>query len=86
MEQGSKISGSNTQSITTQSSTQAELVGIEDAIGFVEWTSLFCKFEVKDYPEDHLLKKLGTKNMVKQDNTSTLKMTKGGRRTRGKQT
>ena len=74
---GAIISGSNTQSITTRSSTQADLVGIDGAIGFVEWTSLFCKFQVKDYPENHPLKKLGTKNMVKQDNTSTIKMAKG---------
>ena len=86
MGQGSTISGSNTQSITTRSSTQAELVGIDDDIGFVEWTSLFCKFQVKDYPEEHPLKKLSTKNMVKQDNTNTIKMAKGGRRTRGRRT
>ena len=86
MGRGSTISGSTSQNITTRSSTQAELVGIDDAIGFVEWTSLFCKFQVKDYPENHPLKKLGTRNLMKQDNTSTIKMAKGGRRTCGKRT
>ena len=48
---------------------------------------MFCKFQVKDYPENHPLKKLSTKSMVKQDNTSTIKMAnKGGRRTCGKRT
>ena len=86
MGRGSTFLGSNTQSITTRSSTQDELVGIDNAIGFVECTSLFCKFQVNDYPKDHPLKKLGTKDMVKQDNTSTIKMAKGGRRTFGKRT
>ena len=62
---------------------QAELIGIDDGIDVVEWSSLFCKFQVKDFLDNDSLKQLGTKNMVKQDNTSTIKMAKGGRRTYG---
>ena len=75
----SAVSGSNTQSITTQSSTHADLVRIDNSIGFVKWTSLFCKFQVKDYPDNHPLKYLGTENMVEQDNITTFKMAKDGR-------
>mmetsp|Transcript_8119 Transcript_8119/g.18006 ORF Transcript_8119/g.18006 Transcript_8119/m.18006 type:complete len:389 (-) Transcript_8119:645-1811(-) len=86
MGRGAAVSGSTTQTITTRSSTEAELVGLDDGIGFIEWTSRFCKAQVKDYPDDHPLKQLGCKNLVKQDNTSTIKMAKGGRRTCGKRT
>ena len=35
---------------------------------------------MKEYPVEHLLKDLGKKNVVLQDNTSTIKLVKGGRR------
>ena len=38
--QGSPISGSQSQTVTARSSTEAELIGMDDAIGFVEWASL----------------------------------------------
>ena len=40
---GSPILGSSTQKINTQSLTESELVGVHDAIGYVEWTSLYNK-------------------------------------------
>ena len=43
-----------------------------------------CQF--KDYPWSDPLKKLGTRNLVKQDNTSTIRMIKGGPRVCGQQT
>ena len=57
---------------------ESELVGVYDVIGYVEWTSLYCKYQVKTYPIEHPLKMLGKKNLVKQDNISTIKMVKGG--------
>ena len=86
MGNGAPISGSNSQKINTRSSTEAELVGVNDTIGFVEWTSLYMKCQVKEYPIDHPLKNLGKKNLVLQDNTSTIKLAKGGRRVCGKRT
>ena len=86
MGNGAPISGSNSQKINTRSSTEAELVGVDDVIGFVEWTSLYLKCQVKEYPIDHPLKNLGKKNLVLQDNTSTIKLAKGGRRVCGKRT
>ena len=39
----STISGSSTQKVNTQSSTESELIGVDDVIGFVEWASLYSK-------------------------------------------
>ena len=83
---GSFISGSSSQKITTRSSTESELVGVDDSIGFVEWASLYSKEQVEEYPVEHPLKDMGKKNVVLQDNTSTIKMLKGGKRVCGQHT
>ena len=83
---GSPISGSSTQKVNTWSSTESELVGVDDAIGFVEWASLYSKEQVKDYPPEHPLKDMGKKTVVLQDNTSTIKMLMGGKRVCGQRT
>ena len=77
---GSPISGSSTQKVNTRSTTESELVTVNDAIGYGEWTSLYSKDQVKEYPTEYPLKKLGTKNIVLQDNTSIFRLMKGGRR------
>ena len=61
---GSSISGSSTQKINMRNLTKLELVGVDDAIGYVEWTSLYNKEQVKKYPVEHPLKALGKKNVV----------------------
>jgi hypothetical protein len=38
------------------------------------------KCQVKDYPKDDPLKMLGAKNLALQDNTSTIKLARNGRR------
>ena len=38
---------------------------------------------MKEYPNDHALKEMGTNTFVEQDNTSTIKMLKGGKRVCG---
>ena len=83
---GCPISGSSSQKINTRSSTEAELVGVDNTIAFVEWTSLYSKNQVKEYPVTYPLKEMGSKNMVEQDNTSTIKMLKGGKRVCRQQT
>ena len=40
---GFPILGSSTQKVNTRSSTESELVGVDDTIGFVEWTSLYSR-------------------------------------------
>ena len=75
---GSPVSGSSTQKINTQSITKSDLVAVDDAIGYVGWTSLYSKDQVKEYPTEHPLKKLGPQNI--RDNTITIKLVKGDRR------
>ena len=75
----SPISGSSPQKINTRSSTESELVGDDNGIGFVEWASLYSKKQVNEYPVDHPLKEIGKKTVLLQDNTSTIKMLKSGK-------
>ena len=70
---GFPISGSSGQKVNSKSSSESELIGVDDAIRFVEWASLYCK-DPEKYPAEHPFKDLGKKNLVKQDNTSTIKM------------
>jgi hypothetical protein len=86
MGNGAVVSGSIKQKISTRRSTESELVGVDDTITFIEWISLFMKCQVKDYPDDDPLKMLGTKNLAKQDNTSTIKLARNGRRSCGQRT
>ena len=59
---GAAISGSNKQKLNTRSSTEAELVGVDDIIAKVLWTKLFMEdqgFEIDQ-------------NIVYQDNKSAM--------------
>ena len=62
MGRGSIFSFSTKQKINTRSSTEAELVGVNDAMGLVLWTRLFL--EAQGYEIDD--------NIVYQDNESTM--------------
>ena len=85
--QGSPISGSQSQTVTARSSTEAELIGMDDAIGFVEWASLYMKDQFKNYPDrSESITLLGSRNLADQDNNSAIKLEKGGRRSCGKRT
>ena len=41
--QGALLSFSSKQKINTKSSTEAELVGVDDAMSFVVWVKQFCE-------------------------------------------
>ena len=56
---GTPISGSQSQKINTRSSTESEIVGVDNIISYVEWTSLYCKCQVDTYPIEYPLKELG---------------------------
>ena len=73
---GSVYSMSSKQKLNTRSSTEAELVGINDVMSMVLWTRLFL--EAQGY---HI-----TDNILHQDNESTTKLAKNGRRSSSKQT
>jgi hypothetical protein len=73
---GMIVSDSTKQKVNSRSSTQAELIAVDDRIGKVLWTKRFIEaqgFEVK-------------LNIVYQDNTSTMKLENNGKASSGKRT
>ena len=73
---GSVYSMSSKQKLNTRSSTKAELVGINDVLSMILWTQLFL--EAQGYK--------ATNNILHQDNESTIKLARNGRRSSSKQT
>ena len=65
---GSPISESLGQKLNTRSSTESELVGVDDVIGFLEWSSFYCKDQMKEYPIEYPFTELGKNNLVNEDN------------------
>ena len=72
--EGAVIGLSKKQKLNTRSSTEAELVGADDAATMILWTGLFM--EKQGYP----LKK----NILYQDNKSAILLETNGRRSAGK--
>jgi hypothetical protein len=68
------------QKINTKSSTEAELVGVDDAMNFVEWIQLFVGEQIKS------IKKIGCDVVIKQDNTSTIQLENNGKASSTKRT
>ena len=66
---GAAMSGSLRQKINTGSSTEAELIGIDDALNHIMWDFYFIQAQGYEF----------TKNIVMQDNKSTIMMAKNGR-------
>jgi len=73
---GSVYSMSTRQKMNTRSSTEAELVGVNDAMALILWTRHFL--EAQGYTVD--------KNVVYQDNESAILLEKNGRRSSTKRT
>ena len=73
---GSIISESTKQKVNSRSSTEAELVGVDDKISKILWTKRFIEhqgFKIK-------------LNIIYQDNTSTIKLADNGEASLGKRT
>jgi hypothetical protein len=73
---GAVYSSSTRQKINTRSSTEAELVGVEEAMTGIVWTRYFLEaqgFEIRD-------------NVVYQDNQSAILLEKNGTASSGKRT
>ena len=81
----SAISLSLKQKINTKSSTEAELVGVDDAMNFVVWTNLYIDLQKQHYSEESLTKVLGSKNIILQDNMSAIQLERYGKRSSTKQ-
>ena len=67
---------SRKQKLNTKSSTEAELVGADDASTMILWTRLFL--EQQGYPIDQ--------NILYQDNKSTILLQENGKRSSSKRT
>ena len=73
---GSIYSSSTRQKLNTKSSTEAELVGVSDAMSQILWTRYFM--EAQGYAIDE--------NIVGQDNMSTMLLENNGRASSGRRT
>jgi hypothetical protein len=74
------------QKINTKSSTEAELVGVDNAMNFVEWIQLFVEEQIKSINDDSILKKIGSDVVIEQDNTSTIQLENNGQASSTKRT
>ena len=86
MGQGALMSMSIKQKINTKSSTEAELVGVDDAMNFVEWIQLFVEQQIKTINTDSVLTSLGNDVVIEQDNTSTIQLENNGQASSTKRT
>jgi hypothetical protein len=84
--QGALVSMSLKQKINTKSSTEAELVGVDDAMNFVEWIQLFVEQQIRSINKDSILNKMGNEIVIQQDNTSTIQLVKNGKQSSTKRT
>ena len=79
---GALIAMSTKQKLNTNSSTEAELVGVSDSMPFNVWATYFFKAqgrEVADY-------KLGKRNILLQDNESCIKLANNGKASSSRRT
>ena len=86
MGKGSLMSMSTKQKINTKSSTEAELVGVDDAMNFVVWSKLFFDWQFKEYNPETPTSNLSKTNILFQDNTSAIQLERYGKRSSTKQT
>ena len=84
--QGALMPMSIEQKMNTKSSTEAELVGVDDAVNFVEWVQLFVEQQIKSINDDSVLKKIGSDIVIQQDDTSTIQLENNGKQSSTKRT
>jgi hypothetical protein len=62
------------------------LVGVADAMNFVEWIQLFVEQQIMSINDDSVLKKIGCDTVIQQDNTSTIQLENNGKQSSTKRT
>ena len=90
---GAAISMSTKQKINTKSSTEAELVGVDDTLPFNIWCLYFLREQgyhsancEKTPDKSRELKFLGHRNLLYQDNTSSMRLEVNGKASSSKRT
>ena len=74
------------QKINSKSLTEAELIGVDDALNFLVWVKQWMEWQMQEYPESERTKILGRKNVILQDNTSAIQLERFGKRSSTKRT
>ena len=70
---GVVFSLSNNQKVNSTSYTVAEVIGVDDAMNFIMWVKLFIEQQVENLPLDSIIKKLGAKpSILQQDNNTSI--------------
>jgi hypothetical protein len=77
---GAAMAFSMKQKINSKSSTEAELIGVDDALNFLVWVKQWMEWQMQEYPESERTKILGRKNVILQDNTSAIQLERFGKR------
>ena len=80
------LSISAEQKINTKSSTEAELVGVDDTRTFVLLMKSVFESQVRSIDMNSLLKPLGSDITIKQYNTNTIQLERNGWKSRSKKT
>ena len=76
MGKGAGISASRKQKVNTRSSTEAELVGVDEELSMILWSRHFLLAQGYDLKD----------NIVYQDNQASMRLEKNGRKSSGKRT
>ena len=84
--QGALLSFSSKQKINTKSSTEAEIVAVNDAMNCIEWVQLFVKEQIRNVRKDSPLRLIGNETVIQQDNTSAIQLENNGKRSSTKRT
>ena len=80
------LSISAKQKINTKSSTETELVGVDDAMTFVLWMKHFFESQVRSINVNSTLKPLGSDVTIEQDNASAIQLERNGWKSSSKRT
>ena len=80
------LSISAKQKINIKSSTEAELVGIDDAMTFVMWMKHFFESQVRSINANSPLEPLKSDVTIEQDNTSAIQLERNGWKSNNKRT
>ena len=75
---GSVLSMFCKQKINTKSSTEAKLVGVNDAMTFIMRMKHFFQSQLDNINSDLKLKNLGNEIIIEQDNASAIQLERNG--------